>query len=224
MYNKVLSGILVVLILAIIGVLGYLGYGYYKKITLNADAKEYLEEFDTLVVELAKEQEKDFDAENKSNENNENNSTGANNTQTMRGIATDKLVYKGFTVVGKLEMPTIRIQYPILDVITHAKAIEVSIGILYGPGVNKPGNTVIIGHNYNNGLFFGKNKNLKIGEKIYLTDIYGNKVEYTIFDKYYTPESDTSYITRKTNGKTEVTLVTCDTTGKNRLVVCARAE
>ena len=224
MYNKVLSGILVVLILAIIGVLGYLGYGYYKKITLNADAKEYLEEFDTLVVELAKEQEKDFDAENKSNENNENNSTGANNTQTMRGIATDKLVYKGFTVVGKLEMPTIRIQYPILDVITHAKAIEVSIGILYGPGVNKPGNTVIIGHNYNNGLFFGKNKNLKIGEKIYLTDIYGNKVEYTIFDKYYAPESDTSYITRKTNGKTEVTLVTCDTTGKNRLVVCARAE
>ena len=142
----------------------------------------------------------------------------------MRGIATDKLVYKGFTVVGKIEMPTIRIQYPILDVITHAKAIEVSVGILYGPGVNKPGNTVIIGHNYNNGLFFGKNKNLKIGEKIYLTDIYGNKVEYTIFDKYYTPESDTSYITRKTDGKTEVTLVTCDTTGKNRLVVCARAE
>ena len=121
-------------------------------------------------------------------------------------------------------MPTIRIQYPILDVITHANAIEVSVGILYGPGVNKPGNTVIIGHNYNNGLFFGKNKNLKIGEKIYLTDIYGNKVEYTIFDKYYTPESDTSYITRKTDGKTEVTLVTCDTTGKNRLVVCARAE
>lgn len=223
MYNKVLSGILVVLIVAIIGVLGYFGYGYYKKITLNADAKEYLEEFDTLVVELAKEQEKDFDVENQSNENNSNNSNGTNN-KTMRGIATDKLVYKGFTVVGKIEMPTIRIQYPILDVITHANAIEVSVGILYGPGVNKPGNTVIIGHNYNNGLFFGKNKNLKIGEKIYLTDIYGNKVEYTIFDKYYTPESDTSYITRKTDGKTEVTLVTCDTTGKNRLVVCARAE
>ena len=100
MYNKVLSGILVVLIIAIIGVLGYFGYGYYKKITLNADAKEYLEEFDTLVVELSKEQEKDFDAENQSNENNSNNSNGTNNT-TMRGIATDKLVYKGFTVVGK---------------------------------------------------------------------------------------------------------------------------
>ena len=142
----------------------------------------------------------------------------------MRGIETDKLVYKGFKVVGKLEMPTINIQYPILDVITHAKAIEVSVGILYGPGVNQPGNTVIIGHNYNNGLFFGKNKHLQIGQKIYITDIYGNKKEYTIFNKYYTPESDTSYITRKTDGKTEVTLVTCDTTGANRLVVCARAD
>ena len=50
MYNKVLTGILVVLITAIIGVLGYIGYGYYKKYTLNADAEEYLEEFDTMVV------------------------------------------------------------------------------------------------------------------------------------------------------------------------------
>ena len=31
MYNKVLSGILVVLLIAITGTLAYLGYGYYKK-------------------------------------------------------------------------------------------------------------------------------------------------------------------------------------------------
>lgn len=217
MYNKVLSGILVVLLIAITCVLGYFGYNYYKKIKLNKDATEYLEEFDTLVVKLNKEKEE----EELNNPDNENQGNGSNQ---MRGIETDKLVYKGFKVVGKLEMPTINIQYPILDVITHAKAIEVSVGILYGPGVNQPGNTVIIGHNYNNGLFFGKNKHLQIGQKIYITDIYGNKKEYTIFNKYYTPESDTSYITRKTDGKTEVTLVTCDTTGANRLVVCARAD
>ena len=217
MYNKVLSGILVVLLIAITCVLGYFGYNYYKKTKLNKDATEYLEEFDTLVVKLNKEKEE----EELNNPDNENQGNGSNQ---MRGIETDKLVYKGFKVVGKLEMPTINIQYPILDVITHAKAIEVSVGILYGPGVNQPGNTVIIGHNYNNGLFFGKNKHLQIGQKIYITDIYGNKKEYTIFNKYYTPESDTSYITRKTDGKTEVTLVTCDTTGANRLVVCARAD
>lgn len=217
MYNKVLSGILAVLLIAITCVLGYFGYNYYKKIKLNKDAAEYLEEFDTLVVKLNKEK----DEEEINNPDDQNQGNGSNQ---MRGIETDKLVYKGFKVVGKLEMPTINIQYPILDVITHAQAIEVSVGILYGPGVNQPGNTVIIGHNYNNGLFFGKNKHLQVGQKIYITDIYGNKKEYTIFNKYYTPESDTSYITRKTDGKTEVTLVTCDTTGANRLVVCARAD
>lgn len=215
MYNKVLTGILVVLITAIIGVLGYLGYGYYKKYTLNADAEEYLEEFDTMVVQLGEEQTPTEDG---------GNPTNSTSNSGMGGISTDKLVYKGFKVIGKLEMPTIKIQYPILDVITHANAIEVSVGMLYGVGINNPGNTVIIGHNYNNGLFFGKNKYLQIGDKIYITDLQGKKLEYTIYNKYYTPESDTSYITRQTDGKIEVTLVTCDATGKNRLVVFARVE
>ena len=128
MYNKVLTGLLVILITAIIGVLGYLGYGYYKKYKLNTDAEEYLEEFDTMVVKLAEEKD----------ENNDNNNQQNTNQNTgMAGISTDKLVYKGFKVIGKLEMPTIKIQYPILDVITHANAIEVSVGMLYGAGINQ---------------------------------------------------------------------------------------
>lgn len=225
MYNKVLTGILVILIIAILGTLGYLGYGYYKKFTLNSDADKYLEEFDKEVEEIQEENPEENnnpEPTQNSDENQTQNNTKNNNTS--RTISGNQATYKGFTVVGKLEMPTINIRYPILDVITHANAIEVSIGILYGAGVNRAGNTVIIGHNYNNGLFFGKNKNLKIGDKIYITDMHGNKLEYTIYNKYYTPESDTSYITRQTDGKIEVTLVTCDATGKNRLVVCARVE
>ena len=215
MYNKVLTGILIILITSILGIAAYVGYGYYKKYTLNKDAKEYLEEFDTMFVDIS----------NKQQEQPPTDDTQNNQTNTgMGGIVTDKLVYKGFKVIGKLEMPTINIQYPILDVITHAKAIEVSIGMLYGAGINQVGNTVIIGHNYNNGLFFGKNKYLKVGDKIYITDLNGNRMEYTIFNKYATPESDTSYITRTTDGKIEVTLVTCDATGDNRIVVCARVE
>lgn len=226
MYNKVLTGILVVLIIAIIGTLGYLGYGYYRKYKLNSDAEEYLtEEFDTMIVQLSNDEEVNFDDENTETDSSNNNSGGTkNNGTTGKATTTDPTKYKGFDVVGKLEMPTINIRYPILDVITHANAIEVSVGVLYGPGVNEVGNTVIIGHNYNNGLFFSKNKNLQIGDKIYITDLYGNKLEYKIYSKYYTPESDTSYITRQTDGKIEVSLVTCDATGKNRLVVCARVE
>lgn len=216
MYNKVLTGIVVVLSVAIIICLGYLGYNYYKKITLNSDAEEFLQEFDTMVVKVPDEDENNTVEPEPPIEqkNNSNSYTGT----------TNNFMYKGFPVIGKLEMPSVGIKYPILEESTSAKAIEVSVVKIYGPGVNQPGNLVIAGHNYNNGLFFGKNKNLKVGDKIYLTDNSGNRVQYTIFNKYYTPESDSSYITRQTNGKAEVTLYTCDATGKNRLIVCARAD
>ena len=223
MYNKVLSVILVILIIAITGTLAFLGYGYYRKHKINKDAEVFLDgELEEYYVQLDEaKQEHDFDEEDPDNNNENGNGNGNSN---YGGIDTNSLVYKGYKVAGKLEMPTINIRYPILDTITDANAIEVSVGILYGPGINQIGNTTIIGHNYNNGLFFGKNKNLQVGQKIYITDMQGQKLEYTIFDKYYTPESDTSYITRQTDGKIEVSLVTCDTTGANRLVVCARVE
>lgn len=223
MYNKVLSVILVILIIAITGTLAFLGYGYYRKHKINKDAEVFLDgELEEYYVQLDEaKQEHDFDEEDPDNNNENGNGNG---NSYYGGIDTNSLVYKGYKVAGKLEMPTINIRYPILDTITDANAIEISVGILYGPGINQIGNTTIIGHNYNNGLFFGKNKNLQIGQKIYITDMQGQKLEYTIFDKYYTPESDTSYITRQTDGKIEVSLVTCDTTGANRLVVCARVE
>ena len=80
-------------------------------------------------------------------------------------------------------------------------------------GLNQVGNTVIIGHNYRNGAFFGS-----------ITDNSGTRVEYTIYKKYLTPQEDYSYATRNTNGKREITLVTCHTDNKYRLVIFAREQ
>ena len=92
------------------------------------------------------------------------------------------------------------------------------------PGLNKVGNTVIIGHNYRNGAFFGSNKWLDEGDKVYITDDSGNRVEYIIYKKYLTEEKDYSYATRDTNGKREITLVTCHTDNRYRLVILATAD
>ena len=220
MYNKVLTIILIILLIAIIVTVGFLVKGYWDEYTLNKDAQLFLEEFDTIVVNLAQE---NVNEELEKNENIVNNSSGNNssNNTSNNKIA---LTYKGFKVVGKLEMPTINIRYPILGESEKAKTLEVSVVKIYGPEINQPGNVVIAGHNYNNSLFFGKNKNLKIGDKIYITDMQGNRVEYTIYNKYYAPEGENSYMTRDTQGKKEVTLYTCDATGANRLIVCARAD
>lgn len=223
MYNKILSIILIILVILIVVAGGYSAYTYYKKYSINTDQEAGIEEFDEIIS--MKE-----DNSNKENEPNEElipentNQTPAQNNYNANQWATTPYSYKGYPVDGKLEIPAINIKYLILKESSSAKAIEISIVKVYGPELNEPGNYVIAGHNYNNGLFFGKNKNLQIGDKIYITDMNGTKVEYTIYNKYYTPETDYTYITRNTNGKAELTLYTCDATGKNRLIICARAD
>lgn len=214
-YDIFLSILLGILIIAIVGTAGYLCYKYYEKFKINDDANEYLNEFDEAVNEAT---------EDLYTEEEENNALNEQNTTTgVRGIDTDALIYKGYAVAGKLEMPTVNLQYPVLAQMTDAKALEVSVCIQYGVGLNKVGNTVIIGHNYRSGLFFGSNKNLQIGDTIYITDSEtGTRVAYTIYNKYTTEESDTSFYQRDTDGKREVSLVTCQSNNAYRLVILAR--
>ena len=221
MYNKVLNGILIVLLIAIIGTLGYLGYGYFTAYKSEKDAEKYLEEeFDTLIVDLSqKEQEKQPEDQNEQSGGNNQNSGGSYNYTTQ-----NTGYYRGYRVAGKLEMPTIGKQFPILDEPEKASAMDVSVVKVYGPNLNTPGNVVIGGHNNNNGTFFSRNKNLNIGDKIYITDLTGKRLSYTIYQKFYTPGSDSTWFNRQVDNQTEVTLYTCDATGANRLIIYARAD
>ena len=96
--------------------------------------------------------------------------------------------------------------------------------MLYGVGPNKPGNTLIIGHNYRNGQFFANNKNLSIGDKVYITDLNGQRLSYTIYDKFETTTEDTAFITRNTNGAREISLQTCTDDAKLRLIILAKCD
>lgn len=225
-YDKFLSVLLAILIIGIIGTAGYLVYKYYEKYKINTDAEEFLNEFDNSVEE----DNNTTDDEPLYNEELENEAITEQTSGRVRGIDTDALTYKGYKVAGKLEMPTVNLRYPVLGEningswqMTNANAIEVSVAIQYGVGLNKPGNTIIIGHNYRSGLFFGSNKNMQIGDTIYITDTEtGNKVAYVIYSKYTTEESDTSFYNRDTGGKREVSLVTCQSNNSYRLVILAR--
>ncbi|MBO5348770.1 MAG: sortase [Clostridia bacterium] len=237
LYDKFLSIVLTILIIGIIGAAGYLVYKYYQKYKINDDANAFLNEFNNYINDVNEvnnvnenitDEELLYDPELE-NQAIEEQTSG--NT-TVRGISTNALNYKGYNVAGKLEMPTVNLQYPVLGEktvadgswqITDANAIEVSVAIQYGVGLNNVGNTVIIGHNYRSGLFFGSNKNLQVGDTIYITDSEtGTRREYKIYNKYTTEESDTSFYTRNTEGKREVSLVTCQSNNNYRLVVLAR--
>lgn len=214
-YSKVLTVILIVVIIAIIGLLGFLGYEYYQNYIVSKDTAEFVDNFQGDVS--------DGEADK--------NTTGEANTNNIldqmkdaeTGSSSTKKMYKGFGVLGTMKIPATNFKYPVLEKVTK-KSIETAVAFLYGSGINQPGNTVIIGHNYRNGLFFSNNKKLNIGDKIYITDNDGKKLTYTIYNKFETTPEDTSFYQRDTGGKPEVTLSTCTDDSKARLIIFAKTE
>ena len=221
-YSKLLTTLLVIAIIAVLGILIFVGINWYKAYMTESDVDAGVDQFDGYINNTI--------AKNP-NSNEENNiadlvdpDIDVNNTVTNTsgngGTTASKPKYKGFNMVGKIEIPKIKLSCPVLETATDS-AIEVAVAVLSGPGVNQVGNTLIIGHNYRNGTFFSNNKKLEVGDKIYLTDLSGKKITYKITKKYKTSTSDADYMLRDTKGKREITLSTCTDDSKQRLILGA---
>ena len=132
-----------------------------------------------------------------------------------------EIYYKGYKVVGFIEIPKIEIKYPILSETTE-ESMLISVTKFWGPDINKEGNFTIAGHNNYSGTMFGKTKKLELGDIIKLTDLNNNTVDYIIFDKYSVDPNDTSCVDCVEQGKRETTLITCTKGHEERLIIKAR--
>ena len=132
-----------------------------------------------------------------------------------------QLEYRGYNVVGLIKIPEINIEYPILKETTMA-AMDTSIIKFSGGEINGFGNVTLAGHNNYSGTMFSKNKNLNKGDKVLLTDLSGNTVEYEIYDKFITDPNDVSILETKDETIREVTLITCKNGRSNRLIIKAK--
>ena len=215
-YSKVLTVILVIVIIAVLGLLGFLAYNYYQNYIISRDTSAFVDDFQG---EVADGQANDTNTTNSTDENPFEQLQDSNTTTST----TTQRTYKGFGVLGTMEIPATNFKYPVLEKVTK-KSIETAVALLYGVGLNEPGNSVIIGHNYRNNLFFSNNKRLNIGDKIYITDNDGQQLTYTIYNKFETTPEDTSFYQRDTGGVPEVTLSTCTDDSSARLIICARVE
>ncbi len=134
-----------------------------------------------------------------------------------------KYTYKGYDVIGIIEIPKINIKYPILSKTTE-ESMLVSVTKFWGPGINEIGNITIAGHNNFSGTMFGKTKKLEKNDIIKLTDLKNNTIEYKVFDKYSIDPNDVSCVESVKEGTREVTLLTCTKGHKERLIVKARED
>ena len=229
-YGNILTVILIITIIAILGIVVVIGYRIYSAYSIETGAEQAVTEFEQNL------QQNQGDINNNVVEEEQNNikqdiSTGiegttsesvlGNSSSTNQSTQTTTK-YKGFTVVGTIQIPAINLKYPILEKLSK-KSLETSVVLLYtSQGLNKEGNSVIIGHNYRNGTMFSNVKKLSNGDYIYITDDSGQKVRYIVYNIYRASGSESDYITRNTNGKREISLSTCTDDSKARTIVLAK--
>lgn len=224
-YSRVLTVVLIIIIIAILGLLGFWIYDNVRGDKIKKDGEAAIEEFN---------RNHGINENEENEENKENNeeaeipdivqTTPSTNNSTSTG-SSKKNTYGGFVMLGYIEIPKNNIKVPILEKATK-KSLEIAVATLYpiDAQLNAPENVVIAGHNYRNSLFFSKNKNLKEGDKIYITDESGKRVTYEVYKNFEASPEDTSFYTRDTGGVAEITLTTCTEDSSKRTIIFARAQ
>jgi LPXTG-site transpeptidase (sortase) family protein len=141
----------------------------------------------------------------------------------VEGITLMDVELAGYKVVGIIKIPSIDIEYPILqpEEPTDTVALNTSIIQFWGNEINSVGNVTLAGHNMKNGTMFGKNAQLEEGDIIELTDEQNVTLQYKVFQKYIIEPNDVSCLLPVNPHEREVTLITCTNGRKNRLIVKA---
>ena len=93
----------------------------------------------------------------------------------------------------------------------------------WGGDPNTVGNYCIVGHNYDGkDIFFGKLHKIQKDDIVELKDKTGEIVKYKVYNTFIVQPTDVACTSQLTNGKREITLITCSDGGKTRLVVKCR--
>ena len=217
-YSKVLTIVLVIVIIAIVGLLGFLAFDFIRNSNSTKQASDFVEDYQGNLTTA-------YEGGDGNTEGNVALDTSGETAldSSTSGTNSEKKKYKVYDVVGTMKIPSLNIEYPILEQ-NSAGALNVALILLYPKdNLNKPGNSVIQGHNYRNGMFFSNLKKITNGAKIYVTDYTGKSLTYEVYNKFEASSTDSSFYTRDTNGLAELTLSTCtDASNDIRTIVFAK--
>lgn len=155
-------------------------------------------------------------------ENFSNNSINENNELENKEYPKEKIEekYKGYDVLAKLEISKINLETYVINF--SENALNVSVTKFWGNNPNEIGNFCIAGHNFKNKNMFHNLKKLEVGDKLILKDNSVGCVEYEIYNIYTVVPEDVSCLSQNTNGKKEITLITCTNDSKKRIIIKAR--
>lgn len=191
--------LLIILVIIAIFVTAMIAKKYIDRQQTENENKKIVQEFKNMVIETSVNEDSDGDMD------------------------LPIIEFEGHKVIGIIKISKIDLEYPILDETTKA-TMKKSISRYWGGDINSLGNVSLAGHNNYDGTMFGKNKKLKIGDTIELTDLLHNTVEYEIYEIFSTDPNDVTILQTTDSKIREVTLITCTNGRAERLIIKAREK
>lgn len=143
-------------------------------------------------------------------ENFDQNNTALDNNGTEN--------YENRKIIAIITIDKIGLKSPILREETEEN-LKIAPVKFSGVNPNEVGNFCIAGHNYGNDRHFGKLSALTNGDIVKIKDAKGNNLEYKVYSTKIVNENDLSCISQATDGKKEITLITCTKRSNERLAV-----
>ena len=133
-----------------------------------------------------------------------------------------------YSIIGILDIPSLNIKYGILSTSSTA-LLKISLNRYWGAYPNEVGNMVVVGHNYKNNKFFSNLSKINIDDIVKITDNSGQTLDYVVYDTDVIDPYDNTCTSQLTDGRKEITLITCYYENGNihatkRFVVKARAS
>lgn len=126
-----------------------------------------------------------------------------------------------YYTIGTIRIPCINVDYPILSE-TTPELLKKAPCKFWGADPNRVGNFCVAGHNYRNTKFFSKVPTLNNGDIIEITDLSNQTLQYAVYDKHTVDPENVSDTAQETNGRREITIITCTDDSKQRVIVKAR--
>lgn len=139
----------------------------------------------------------------------------------------EKEYYMGYEVLGEIKISNVGVDVKVLNPELDGEnyledTLEYGASLYYGEGLNEIGNTVILGHNSSDS-FFGL-KELEVDDSITVIDQKGISKNYTVIEITNCEPDDFSKFLPMEENSREITLITCESEGTQRLVVKAIAK
>ena len=148
----------------------------------------------------------------------ENYINNVNNVEELEEDVKEFDNYKKGKIIAILTIDKLGLKYPVLQEMTEEN-LKVAPTKFWGADPNEIGNFCIAGHNYGNAKYFSKLSKLDIGDIVKIMDTKGADISYKVYSKELINENDSECTSQLTDGKKEVTLITCTDNKSQRLAV-----